>query len=220
VPDLKRCGGRHTRTVQDPSEERFMNKKEEPGRHDGGEEVHEEGSSPRDSDGWLDGSHEPPWVEDLRILARREQFRLAAQLVAGEFSRLPSVHRVALIGSVAALPERDRPRVRRRSSNASTWHDPKDVDLAVWVTDARGLADLRRARSRAVDELFHRTGFGQCPKGKRECLVPHCGDRRFLRQFADFHFDPVAAVSPGAVTLFDRRLEGLEFTCDDVEIPF
>lgn len=223
-----------------------MNKNEHPGREVGDDEMQEEGSSPRDSEGWHDGAEEPPWVEDLRILARREQFRLAAQLVACEFSRLPWVQRVVLIGSVAALPQRERPRWRRRGAGALIWHDPKDVDLAVWVTDAHGLAELRRARSRAVDELLHRTGlgvahhqvdvfildarsneylgclciFGQCPKGKPECLAPRCGDRPFLRQFPDFHFDPIASVSPGTVTLFDRRLEGSGFAFDDGDVPF
>lgn len=223
-----------------------MNKKEHSGREVGDDEMQEEGSSPGDSEGWHDGENGPPWVEDLRVLARREPFRLAAQLVAREFGRFPWVQRVALIGSVAALPERERPRWRRRRRKELAWHDPKDVDLAVWVTNRDNLTELRRARSRAVDELCHRTGlgvahhqvdvfildarsdeslgclciFGRCPKGKPVCRVPHCGDRQFLRQFADMHFDPIAAVSPGVVTLFDRRLERPEFGFDGGDVLF
>jgi hypothetical protein len=206
-----------------------MTRKHEPGR----DAAAPEGSSSNPDSERYGGSNEPPWVEDLRVLAQREQFRLAAQLVAREFSALVWVQRVALIGSVAALPKRERPRWRRRGSGALTWHEPKDVDLAVCVTATDHLTELRKARSRGVDELVARTGlgvahhqvdvfildaasgeylgclciFGQCPKGKPECSVPHCGARPFLRQFSDFHFDPTSASSPGAVTLFDRRLK-------------
>ena len=62
--------------------------------------------------------------------------------------------------------------------------------------------------------------FGQCPKGKPECLVPHCGGRPFLRQFTDFHFDPIAVAPSRPITLFDRRLEGPDFAFDDVDVPF
>jgi hypothetical protein len=193
-----------------------------------------------DEDGeWCDGmprgradeGDEPSWVEDLRILARREQFRLAAQLVAFEFSQISFVERVALIGSVAALPVRERPRRRARHSTDLTWHEPKDVDLAVWTSALDNLNALRSARSGAVARLFEQTGlgvahhqvevfildatsdhyrgvlcvFGQCPKGKRECLVPHCGEAAFLRQFDGFRFRPSAIEPRRMLVLFDRR---------------
>lgn len=180
---------------------------------------------------WADAGDEPPWVEDLRVLARRETFRLAAQLVALEFSKIPFVERVALIGSVAGLPVRERPRRHVRGSDRLTWHEPKDVDLAVWVTAFDDLTALRRARSRAVAWLFDKTGlgvahhqvevflfdansdeyrgvlcvFGQCPKGKRECLVPHCGEAPFLQQVERFDFRPAALEADRSLVLFDRR---------------
>ena len=47
--------------------------------------------------------------------------------------------------------------------------------------------------------------FGQCPKpGKRECRVPNCGEKPFLQQFDDYHFDDARFEREPKVTLFDR----------------
>jgi hypothetical protein len=98
--------------------------------------------------------------EDLQVLVRREQLRVAAQLVARAFAELAFVERVALIGSVATPPGREQPRRRRSRSRSLVWRDPKDVDLAVWVTALDDLKGLQRARGRAVARLFEETGFG------------------------------------------------------------
>jgi hypothetical protein len=58
------------------------------------------------------------------------------------------------------LPTRRATRRRRGGSKELTWHEPKDVDLAVWVTEVDNLGELRKARSRAVAELFARMGLG------------------------------------------------------------
>ncbi len=180
---------------------------------------------------WDDPDKEPAWVEDIRVLARREVFRLAAQMVARELSALACVQRVVLIGSVAAPPVRERRR-RRRGSSTQTWHEPKDVDLAVWLTSFDDLTALRRARSRAVAHLLEATDlgvahhqvdmfliespsneyrgvlciFGECPKGKRDCSVDRCGEKPFLRQFEDFRFR-LQALDPGrTLVLFERGI--------------
>jgi hypothetical protein len=47
--------------------------------------------------------------------------------------------------------------------------------------------------------------FGQCPKqGKRERLVPGCGEQPFLRQFQDYRYKPGLFAGEPKVVLFER----------------
>ena len=47
--------------------------------------------------------------------------------------------------------------------------------------------------------------FGQCPKaGKLECLVPNCGEKPFLRQLDNYHFNGDKFERAPKVMLFDR----------------
>jgi hypothetical protein len=110
------------------------------------------------------------------------------------------------------------------------WHECKDVDLAVWVTNTTSLESLRKALGRAVNALFAESGigvahhqvdvfllepktdrylgrlcyFGTCPKGKPECLVPGCGASPFLRQHDEFSLDVRSLDAARSVVLFDR----------------
>lgn len=170
------------------------------------------------------------------VANRRASLRRAAELVAGEFAAFPFVERVVLFGSVAEPVKQESPRFRElRALADSVSHDPKDVDLAVWVTDLTQLHLLRRAAGRAigehekeihvklwpgvphhqVDVFLLETGtdrfrgnlchFGQCPKGKRECEVAGCGAQPFLQLFTDFNFEGRSLRSPHAVVLFERQ---------------
>ena len=165
-------------------------------------------------------------------LRHRESFRAAAEYVAAAFAALGFVHRVVLFGSVARPPERETPRQwRYRRTGAQLWHEIKDVDLAVWVSEVSGLKALQKARGRALDDLLadrnmgvahHQVDvflfepgtdryigrlctFGVCPKHKPECRVAGCGASLFLRQHEDFAFDP-RALGRGTVVLFDRAM--------------
>jgi hypothetical protein len=167
-----------------------------------------------------------------RMLQRQREFRNAAELVAQVLAESPQVQRVVLFGSVAAPLRKEVPRFREfRRAGATIWHECKDVDLAVWVTDLENLKSLQRALSRALTALLedHRIAvahhqvdlflmepgtdrylgrlcpFGQCPKGKPECFVPGCGQKRFLRQHQDFVFKPESLGSDKSVLLFTRE---------------
>ena len=167
-----------------------------------------------------------------RLLRRRQEtFRAAADYVAAAFAALSAVQKVVLFGSVARPLERERPRHSRfRRAGVLLWHECKDVDLAVWVGEVDDLKALQKARARALNELIDETGFGvahhqvdvfllepgsdrylgrlchfgQCPKGKPECLVPGCGKALFLRQHEGFVLDPRALEPEGSEVLFDR----------------
>ncbi|KKK92516.1 hypothetical protein LCGC14_2702160, partial [marine sediment metagenome] len=142
---------------------------------------------------------------------------------------LPEVEKVALFGSVGRPLEKEVPRFRKfRRAGIEIWHECKDVDLAVWVSNLGRLKALQKARSRAVGELLasqnigvahHQVDvfvlepstdrylgrlccFGKCPKGKEECRVAGCGATPFLRRHEGFAFDWPAA-SQDVVVLYE-----------------
>jgi hypothetical protein len=195
---------------------------------------------------WLDPdpTHAEIEDEDRFRLRCREAFRTAADYVAEAFARLTFVQRVVLFGSVAQPPRRETPRQRRyRRAGARLWHESKDVDLAVWVSELSDLKALQRARGRALNGLFadlepgvahHQVDvflvepgtdrylgrlchFGACPKEKPECRVAGCGAALFLRQHEGFVFDP-RSTENGGIVLLDRA-RGLPSAADD-DLPF
>jgi hypothetical protein len=154
---------------------------------------------------------------------RCAHFRAAAEYVALALADVPAVSRVALFGSVAS-------RRRARTLSHVRVHEPKDVDLAVWIDSATDLERLRVLRSRAVNQLWNdreigvahhqvdvflidvTTGtylgrlccFNQCPKHKPECRTENCGKLPFLQQHDDFVFD-FNALHPSQIeVLYDR----------------
>jgi hypothetical protein len=164
--------------------------------------------------------------DDRFILARYAHFREAAEYVAAAFARLPSERRVPLFGSVASSARPESGRVRRRGS---TLHEPKDVDVAVWIDHAADLDRLRVLRSRAVTELWndkevgvahHQVDvflvdvagtylgrlccFNQCPKHKPDCRALNCGRIPFLRQHDGFVLDPEALRADRIRVLYER----------------
>jgi hypothetical protein len=176
-------------------------------------------------------SEEEVAEEDRLLLRRQEEFRAAADYVVAAFARLPAVERVVLFGSVAQPLCREVPRfVEFRRDGVALWHECKDVDLAVWVSDVSDLRALQKARSRALNDLRDETGkgvahhqvdvfllepgsdrylgrlchFGACPKGKPECRVPGCGRALFLRLHQDFALDPGSLDAGRSVLLLDR----------------
>ncbi len=169
--------------------------------------------------------------EDRQLLRRQEELRAAADYVATAFARLPVVERVVLFGSVAQPLHEEIPRFKRfRRASVAVWHECKDVDLAVWLSDVSDLRALQKARSYALNALLDETGigvahhqvdafllepgsdrylgrlchFGTCPKGKPECRVSGCGTALFLRQHEGFVFDPRSLDPARCTLLFDR----------------
>jgi hypothetical protein len=188
--------------------------------------------------------------ETNRILRMRyDCFRQFAELFARAAARLDFVQRIVLFGSVAAPLKKEVPRFRRfRREHIAVWHECKDVDLAVWVSDLSRLRQLKRAISdvsnlwqtianqkhlpgmphHAVDVFIMEPGtqryrgnlchYGQCPKGKPECEVAGCGAQPFLQLYEDFKFDRSAPFSQYTVVLFDRA--AAEPASTDETIPF
>lgn len=166
-----------------------------------------------------------------RLLRRYREFRCAADAVAAAWRRHRHVVAVSLIGSAARAPFREVPRFAPyRRARIELWHECKDVDLALWLVETTQLNRLRRAKAKALRELFERDAvgvashqvdvfvleagtdrylgrlcdFNTCPKGKPECRVPECGRVEFLRQHDGFAWRRDAISAENAVRLFDR----------------
>lgn len=169
--------------------------------------------------------------DDALLLRRQAHFRLAADAVAAALAPFDEVRAIALFGSCARPLTREVPRFDPyRRLGIELLHECKDVDLAVWLSDTGRLAELGRARNRAVTDLHARTGVGvahhqvdvflfapttnaylgrlcsyaACPKGKRECEVPGCGAIPLLKQHEDFTIYPDALAEDRMLRLYDR----------------
>ncbi len=175
-----------------------------------------------------DGHQPQPNDDDRYTLRRYEDFRAAAGYVAEAFARVPTVRRVVLFGSVASPPRPESGRRRR-----GHLHEPKDVDLAVWLDDVVDLDSLRKLSAQALNRLWHDTEagvahhqvdiffldatgkylgrlchFNQCPKHKPQCRADGCGKVPFLQQHDGFVFDSSESLHPGGIQiLYDRQVE-------------
>jgi len=165
------------------------------------------------------------------LLRGYRDFRQAADRIVDAWQGFPEVAAIALIGSAAMDPWKEVPRFRTyRRAGIELWHECKDLDLALWLTELGGLDELRRAKNRALQALHDETrigvaahqtdvfilepgtdrylgrlcDFNRCPKGKPECHAPGCGATGHLKQFDGFRFRP-SSLAPGRmVVLFDR----------------
>ncbi len=173
----------------------------------------------------VSGGQQPQSNDDDHYTLRRYgDFRAAAGYVADAFARVPAVRRVALFGSVASAPRIESGRRRR-----GYLHEPKDVDLAVWLDNVADLDSLRKLSAQALNRLWHdkEVGvahhqvdiflvdavgtylgrlchFNECPKRKPECRVEGCGTTPFLRQHEDFHFDSESLRPARIEVLYER----------------
>lgn len=170
------------------------------------------------------------------LLERQRQFRLAADIVTEAWTAFPEVCAIAVIGSVAKPLWKEVPRFREFCHEGiAVWHECGDLDLALWVSSQHRLGQLRRAATRALREAFEAgagmsvashqldvfllepgsdrylgrlCSFSDCPKGKRDCLVPRCGETPFNKRVEGFepHADLLA---PAAYAMLYQRTTGL-----------
>lgn len=164
-------------------------------------------------------------------LKRYRDFRRAADAVAAAWRERPEVLAVSLIGSLAREPWKEVPRHSPyRRARIELWHEPADIDLAVWLSRLDDLNGLRRTKNRALSEVYeesrggvasHQTDvfviepgadrylgrlceFNRCPKGKRECRAAGCGAPAHLQQHDGFAWRPESLTEDRTLRLFDR----------------
>jgi len=172
--------------------------------------------------------------QDKLMLSRQKRFRVAADCVASAFARIPAIQKVVLLGSVAVPLKKEVPRFREfKREGVEVFHECKDIDLAVWLSDLGVLRVLQKARSSALNDLLREKNIGvahhqvdvfimepetdrylgrlcdcaKCPKGTDDCLVPGCGEVRFLKQHRKFVFDPKTLQPQNSIVLFSRTIQ-------------
>ena len=171
-------------------------------------------------------------LENQRMIDRRNHFRLAADYVTTALKTVPSVTRICLMGSVSRALYKEVPRFQPyKRYRIEIWHEVKDLDLAVWVSDIDDLNTLRRTVVRGLNNLLNETAIGvahhevevfllepgtnrylgrlcrynTCPKGKEACRVPGCGTAHFLQQHTDFQLFHDAVRIASDTILFERE---------------
>lgn len=170
---------------------------------------------------------------DREQLKRHENFRKAARALSQRLQTLPEVQKVVLFGSVALPLWKEVPRFSRlRNKRIKIYHECANIDIAVWLTTPERAPDIRKLVSSTVNDLndlgtnlsiahhvfsvhlvdtattrYHGMvcHYGQCPKGKRECLVPGCGDSKFVRVLEHFELKPARLNSHNSQVLFERE---------------
>jgi len=162
---------------------------------------------------------------------QQENFRIAADFVANSFKEISGVERIVLFGSVAKPLEKEVPRFREfKRAGIEVWHECKDIDLAVWLSDLNILRTLQKARSESLTRLLENRNIGvahhqvevfifaggtnnylgrlctysACPKGKEDCLVIGCGKIPLLKQHENFTLKADAIESDSSIVLFER----------------
>jgi len=168
------------------------------------------------------------------MLKRQHDFRMAADVVTDAWMAFAEVQAVAVIGSVAKALWKEVPRFSEfRRAGIEVWHECGDLDLALWLDSQERLSELRRATSRALRAAFEAgTGvsvvdhqidifliepgsdrylgrlcsFNACPKGKRDCLVPGCGEIPFNKRIEEFKPRADLLASAPHVMLYQRSV--------------
>jgi hypothetical protein len=168
-------------------------------------------------------------TQNRHLLDRQRQFRLAADIVTNAWISFQEVCAVAVIGSVARPLWKEVPRyLEFRREGVEVWHECGDLDLALWLSSLDRLGELRRAATRALREAYEAgagmsvashqldvflfealtdrhlgrlCSFNECPKGKRDCLVPGCGATPFNKRVEGFepHDDLLAPAIYGVL---------------------
>jgi hypothetical protein len=180
--------------------------------------------------------------QNRRLLELQREFRMAADVVADAWMGFPEVQAIAVIGSVAKPLWKEVPRFREfRRQGIEVWHECGDLDLALWINSQHRLGGLRRAAARALQRAFEEgagisvaahqldvflfepgsnrylgrlCSFGECPKGKRDCLVPGCGEVPFNKRIPEFKPRAELLAPAAHAMLYQRGAGRLRFALE------
>jgi hypothetical protein len=173
-------------------------------------------------------------AENSRMLQRRESFRRVAEALAKRLAEIPAVTRIVLFGSTVAPPRKELPRSGRfRRAGIEVWHECRDVNLAVWVSDLQCLEKLIRERRAGLAEMLARKKVDldekhvdilvmqaeddclgtlcwhdQCPsQGKYDCFNRGCGTPPFVRPMRRGRFHAARVPADRKMMLYEREAQ-------------
>ena len=188
-------------------------------------------ATPVSEDGSFDGNwkHLIDAVEseyDQSALFRYQGFIYAAMKLAERLTEFPEVERISLFGSLAKPPYREQYRYKKR---IWAFHEPKDIDLAIWLSSLENLGAMRRVMATLVQEVQKKAlgicegamelfvfdsrsskylgrvcHLGQCPRGGIDCMCDGCGKPKHLKTDSDFTLRPDAVSRINSQLLFER----------------
>jgi hypothetical protein len=152
--------------------------------------------------------------QNLYLLKRQRDFRMAADVVCDAWAAFHEVRAVAVIGSVAKRLWKEVPRFKDfRRAGVEVWHECGDLDLALWLESQDRLGALRKAAVKALREAFEAgigggvashqldvflfepakdrylgrlCSYNRCPNDKIDCMTPGCGATPFNKRIPDF----------------------------------
>lgn len=186
-------------------------------------------------------------LEDNEFLKERQyQLRRTADILTAVWAEFSCVEAIGLTGSVAKPLWKEVPRFSEyRRQGIELWHESKDVDLVLWLDDFSMLKEMRRAKAVAMrGETLNNPRFGiadymidafifdpitdgyigrlcnfnQCPKHRKECTVPGCGDIPYNRIFPSFTPWP-SLLSTARETILFTRESGAILNAIDLPLP-
>jgi cupin 2 domain-containing protein len=189
-------------------------------------------SIPVSTDGTFDGNWQRliDAVEsdtEKQTLQRYELFINTAIEMANRLATIPEVEKITLFGSLAKPPFRTWSPYRK-----SDWifHQPTDIDLAVWVSSLESVDAMKKVRSELAQDIGKQNTairseiielflfdsksskyqgrvcyFKQCPRGNRDCHAEGCGRIKNLKQMDGFKIAPDALLRLNSQILFERE---------------
>jgi cupin 2 domain-containing protein len=147
--------------------------------------------------------------------------------MAKRLTDFPEVEKIALFGSLAKPPYRKWLPTRKR---IWTFHQPSDIDLAIWLSSLEQLAAMRQTLAKLVGEIAQKVPglcndrielfvfdsksskflgwvchYHQCPRQGMECMVEGCGKPKHLKQMGGFKLTPDAVSRIHSQLLFERH---------------
>ncbi len=182
---------------------------------------------------WEDQAPSETQIERINTenLKRHANFRTAADYVSRGLATIRAVRKIALFGSVAVPPYREKlPVGRFTDRDIEVYHPCADIDIAVWIDETGSIDELRTARLRALALLLQEKGigvahhqvdifllddgtgdylgrlciFGRCPAGKYVCGVEGCGKTPFIRIHDGFIFKSMVFDKSEALCLYEH----------------
>ena len=171
--------------------------------------------------------------DNLRNIKKHKDFRTAAEYVVDLIKDVPEVVKIVLFGSVGQPLQKEYSRFRKyKHFGKEIYHECKNVDLAVWVNDFKCLKQILKIRNRSSTKLFEEKHIGiahhqieififepesnqyigrlcifnECPKeGKRECLVPGCGEIPLVKKVEGFTLYDDALAAERSILLYQMN---------------
>jgi len=170
--------------------------------------------------------------ENKRSLMKYKGYVYAATELAKRLTEFSEVQRITLFGSLAKPPYKEPHPYSKslREKGVTVFHQPHDIDLAVWLSSLENIRSMRQTCNTVANEVMKKAPglscnaielfvfdaqsnqylgricyFSHCPKGHNDCCNKGCGHTKYLKTLDDFTFHPDALSKANSQLLFSRK---------------